>query len=230
MQFNFYALLCSIVLSSSGLNRKLFCKQIYIQRDFLLFSSFTFLTVFLSHYHGQDYFFGTPVVRSPYTFLFFQLLLLLFGVRCGRPGESENTYQYEDHNPTQPPMEGRKYKIVGDRKERADHANRKTLALLLKPASPTPSNTGSLRSFQRDTERSTKVLRYWEVLQRGGANECYEQRKHEKHAPAYTVKATVRKINVPKSKCWRLYSCTSFTFMAVFRISKGRFIWVNFSK
>ena len=51
-------------------------------------------------------------------------------------------------------------KIVGDKKERVDHANRKAMALLLKPASLTPSNMGSLRSFQRDTERGTKVLRY----------------------------------------------------------------------
>ena len=63
-------------------------------------------------------------------------------------------------------------KIVGDTKERGNHANRKALDLLLKPASPTPSNTESLRLFQRDTERGTKVLRYREVLQRGGANEC----------------------------------------------------------
>ena len=32
-------------------------------------------------------------------------------------------------------------KIVGDTKERADHANRKALALLLKPASPTHHQT-----------------------------------------------------------------------------------------
>ena len=51
-------------------------------------------------------------------------------------------------------------KIVGDTIERADHDNRKALALLLKPASLTPSDTGSLRSSQRDTERGTKVLRY----------------------------------------------------------------------
>ena len=42
------------------------------------------------------------------------------------------------------PWKGEKDKTVGDKKERADHANRKALALLLKPASPTPSNTGSL--------------------------------------------------------------------------------------
>ena len=30
------------------------------------------------------------------------------------------------------------------------------MALLLKPASPTPSNTGSLRAFHRDTEKGTK--------------------------------------------------------------------------
>ena len=56
------------------------------------------------------------------------------------------------------PWKEEKDKIVGVKKERADHANRKALALLLKPASPTPSNTGSLRSFQRDIERGTKLL------------------------------------------------------------------------
>ena len=34
---------------------------------------------------------------------------------------------------------------------------KKTLALLLKPASPTPSNTMLARSLQRDTERGIKV-------------------------------------------------------------------------
>ena len=77
------------------------------------------------------------------------LLLLLTGVRSARPGESKAKIWKEE-----------KGKIVGDTKERADHAKRKALALLLKSASPTPSNTGSLRSFQRDTERGTKVLRY----------------------------------------------------------------------
>ena len=41
--------------------------------------------------------------------------------------------------------------------------------MLLKPASPTPSNTGSLRSFHRDTDKGIKVHRYCDVLQRGGA-------------------------------------------------------------
>ena len=56
-----------------------------------------------------------------------------------------------------PPNQPMEVKIVGDKKERANHANRKALALLLKPASSTPSTTGSLRSFQRDTERGTNV-------------------------------------------------------------------------
>ena len=52
-------------------------------------------------------------------------------------------------------------KIVGDTKERADHANRTALALLLKPANPTPSNTRSLRLIQRDTEghKASAILR-----------------------------------------------------------------------
>ena len=90
-----------------------------------------------------------------------------------------------------------KDKTVGDKKERTDHANRKTLALLLKPASPTPSNTGSLRSFQRDTEMGTKLLRYWEVLQRGGANECLCATK----APRVTCAGTYGKGNAPFRGC-----------------------------
>ena len=89
------------------------------------------------------------------------LLLLLFGVRCARPGESEDTLSVQRLQPhTTNPWKEEKDKTVRDKKERADHANMKALALLLKPASPTPSNTGSRRSFQRDTERGTKLLRY----------------------------------------------------------------------
>ena len=42
--------------------------------------------------------------------------------------------------------------------DRAAKANKKALALLLKPASPTLSNTWLARSFQRDTENGIKVL------------------------------------------------------------------------
>ena len=69
-------------------------------------------------------------------------------------------YQYKDPNPhTTNIWKEEKDKIVGVKKERADYASREALALLLKPASHTPSNTGLLRSFQRDTVRGTKVLR-----------------------------------------------------------------------
>ena len=92
--------------------------------------------------------------------VFYNMLFLLFGVRCARPGESENTLsvQTPQSHTTNPWKEEKENKIEGDPKERADHANKKALALLLKPASPTRSNTGSLRSFKRDTERGTKVL------------------------------------------------------------------------
>ena len=72
-----------------------------------------------------------------------------FGVRCARPGESEDTLSVQrPQSHTTNLWKGEKDKTVGDKKERAesaDHANRKALAPLLKPASPTPSNTGSLR-------------------------------------------------------------------------------------
>ena len=44
--------------------------------------------------------------------------------------------------------------------------NKKALALILKPAIPTPSNTELARSFQRDTEKGIVVLPHCEVLQR----------------------------------------------------------------
>ena len=85
------------------------------------------------------------------------ILLLLTGVRSARPGESENTLSVRRPQPhTINPRKEEKDKIVGDKKERADHANRNALALLLKPGSLTPSNTGSLRSFQRDREGHNK--------------------------------------------------------------------------
>ena len=53
----------------------------------------------------------------------------------------------------------RKGKRVEDySRDRAALANKEALALLLKPASPTPSYTGLARSFQRDTEKGIKVL------------------------------------------------------------------------
>ena len=48
-------------------------------------------------------------------------------------------------------------------------ANKKTLALLLKPSSPTPANTGTARSFYRDTDKIMNVLLYCDVLQQGGS-------------------------------------------------------------
>ena len=73
----------------------------------------------------------------------------------------------------------------------------KSSALNLKPASPIPSKTGSLRSFQRETERGTKVLRYWEVLLLGCANECLWATK----APRVTRAGTCGKGNAPVNGC-----------------------------
>ena len=80
-------------------------------------------------------------------------------------------YQSEDPSPTLPTYRGKeeKRKIVEDKKGESNQTNKKALDLLLTPANPTPSCTGSTRSFQRETTRRIKVLRYCEVLQRGGA-------------------------------------------------------------
>ena len=80
-------------------------------------------------------------------------------------------YQSEDPSPILPTYKGKeeKGKIVEDKKGESNYANKKVLDLLLKLANPTPSNLGSTRSFQRDTERRIKVLWYCEVLRRGCA-------------------------------------------------------------
>ena len=100
---------------------------------------------------------------TPGKYFMILLLLLLIGVGCARPGESENTLLVQWPQPhTTNPWKEEKDKTVGDRKERADYANREALALLLKHASPTPSNTGSLRSFQeehREGHKASAVLR-----------------------------------------------------------------------
>ena len=62
-------------------------------------------------------------------------------------------------------MKEEKWKTGGDKKGASSYANKETLALLSKPANPTPSKTGLLRSFHRDTEKEIKVLLYCEVLQ-----------------------------------------------------------------
>ena len=130
------------------------------------------------------------------SWLLLLLLLLFWSPLCKAGREWGHSISPKTPTPHNQRMEEEKDK-TGDKKEREDHANRKVLALLLKPASPTPSNTGSLRLFQRDTERSTKLLRYWEVLQQGGANECLWATK----APRVTRAVTYGKGNAPLIGC-----------------------------
>ena len=79
------------------------------------------------------------------------IIIILESAVQGRERVRTLSVQRPQPHTTNPGKE-EKDKTVGDKKERADHANRKAFALLLKPASPTPSHTGSLRSFQRDTK------------------------------------------------------------------------------
>ena len=74
------------------------------------------------------------------------IIIIIIWSRCARTGESENTLSVQRPQPHTTNLRKEvEDKIVGDTKERADDANRKALALLLKPSSLTPSNTGSLR-------------------------------------------------------------------------------------
>ena len=63
-----------------------------------------------------------------------------------REREIDTVYQSEDPSPTLPTYRGKKEKgkIVEDKKGESNWANKKALDLLLKPANPTPSNTGSI--------------------------------------------------------------------------------------
>ena len=94
---------------------------------------------------------------------FYYYYYYYFGVRCARPGESEDTLSVQGPQPhTTNPWKEEKDKTVGDKKERADHANRKALALLLKPASPTPSNlriTNIVPKRHREGHKASAILR-----------------------------------------------------------------------
>ena len=89
------------------------------------------------------------------------MLLLLKEVGNARLGESALSVRPQPLIPTY-----RKEERENSRKQKGivQLRPKKTLALLLKPASYTLSNTGSARSFPRDTEMAIKVMRYCEVL------------------------------------------------------------------
>ena len=101
------------------------------------------------------------------------LLLLLKKIGSARLRESDvHPISLKTPAPQCQPIDRkrRKGKRVEDySRDRAAQANEEALALLLKPASPTLSNTGFARSFQRDTEKGIKVLLFCKVLQRGSA-------------------------------------------------------------
>ena len=63
------------------------------------------------------------------------------------------------------PIERKKMKGVEDKMGASSLGNKKSLAILLKPARPAPSNAGSAGSFHRDTERVIIVLRTCMVVQ-----------------------------------------------------------------
>ena len=90
-----------------------------------------------------------------------QWLLIFKKVVTARLGDSDRLtpYQSEDHNRTIPTH--RKKKRMGKhqkpKRERAAMKIKKHFPCLETSASPTPSNTGSARSFNRDTERGIKV-------------------------------------------------------------------------
>ena len=99
----------------------------------------------------------------------FRLLLLLKKVSSARLRESGiHPISLKTPAPQYQPIDrkNRKGKKVADySRDRAASANKEALALLLKPASPTPSNMGLARLFERDTEKGIIILLYCKVLQ-----------------------------------------------------------------
>ena len=94
---------------------------------------------------------------------FNKFIVLLFKKwRQWKAGKVFFTYQSKDTNPTiRTYRKTRKGKQLKTKRARAALTNKKALALLLKPASPTPSITGSKRLFHRHWEgnKSPAVLR-----------------------------------------------------------------------
>ena len=82
------------------------------------------------------------------------IIVIKKGWKCMVVRERLAPYQSEYPSPTIPThsIKEEKRKSIGDKKGASSLANKKALALLLKPSSPTPSNTGSQRLFHRDTE------------------------------------------------------------------------------
>ena len=138
------------------------------------------------------------------------LLLLLKNIGNARPGKGDG----HPINPSTPashyqPIEEKKIKgkQFKTKKGESNQANKKALETLPKPVNPTPSNTGSTRSFQRDTERRIKVLPYCEVLQRGDA----KVNRFAIKAPRVTRTGTKGTGRAPQSRCFgnlRIYQCT----------------------
>ena len=111
--------------------------------------------------------------------------------QCRAGIELDQSITRKTPTPHNQPIEGRKRGNGRRRKERTDYTHRKALALLLKPASPTPSNIGSLRSsFQR--EKDTKVQLYWEMLQWCGANECPKHHEYQESEQTQRQRTTQR--------------------------------------
>ena len=130
-------------------------------------------------------------VHCPPLLLLLLLLLLKKGWQCKAVRERLTPYQFEDPNPTKPThrMKEEKGKRAGDKKWANSQANKKALALLLKPASPTPSNMGAIRSFHRDTDKGIKVRRYTAKFCSEEAHKWTDVRSQRRllPAPAHTA-------------------------------------------
>ena len=88
-------------------------------------------------------------------FIIIFIVIIKNGQQCKAKRERFTPYLSKDPSHTLSPYRKKKekQKTVKEKKGPAASADKKALTLLLRPASHTPSITGSARSFQRDTEK-----------------------------------------------------------------------------
>ena len=82
---------------------------------------------------------------------YYIVIIIKKGRQCKAGRQRFTPYQNEDPPKTINRKKDENDKTAEDEKERSAKASKKALTMLLKPDSPTPLNTGSARSFHRDT-------------------------------------------------------------------------------
>ena len=106
-------------------------------------------------------------------------------------------YQSEDPTPHNQHMEGRKKREQWKTKIKSRLGQQESIGSALKTLQSHTIKHRVTKIIPKRRREGTKVLRYWEVLQRGGANECLSATK----APRVTRAGIYCKGNAPVKGC-----------------------------